>query len=83
MDEETWNRTAKGLLRAELRRRDMTYAELAERLAPLGLIENANSIAKKINRGRFPAAFLLASFRAIGCKSIPLGDDDTMTGNEG
>jgi len=72
MDEDRWNDVAKGLLRAELRRRDLTYGDLAERLKPLGIEETANAIAKKVNRGTFSAAFLLASMKAIECGKLNL-----------
>jgi len=74
MDEDRWNDVAKGLLRAELKRRDLTYGDLAERLKPLGVEETANAIAKKVNRGTFSAAFLLASLMAIGCPVVRLDD---------
>ena len=70
MDEDRWGDVAKGLLRAELKRRDLTYGDLAERLKPLGIEETANAIAKKVNRGTFSAAFLLASLRAIECNKL-------------
>ncbi|HYF89701.1 DUF6471 domain-containing protein [Azospirillum sp.] len=72
MDEAGWNETAKGLLRAELKRRDLTYIDLAERLKVVGIEETPNSIAKKVNRGTFSAAFLLACMKAIGCSAVRL-----------
>ena len=72
MSEEQWSDVAKGLLRAELKRRDLTYGDLAERLKPFGIEETANAIAKKVNRGTFSAAFLLASLKAIECNKLTL-----------
>lgn len=74
MDETGWNEAAKGLLRAELKRRDLTYIDLAERLKAVGIEETPNSIAKKVNRGTFSAAFLLASMKAIGCPAVRVED---------
>lgn len=72
MDENAWNEAAKGLLRAELKRRDLTYIGLADRLKAVGVDETPNSIAKKVNRGTFSAAFLLACMKAIGCDAVRL-----------
>jgi len=74
MTEDRWSEIAKGALRAELKRRDLTYGDLAERLKPLGIEETANAIAKKVNRGTFSAAFLLASLKAMGCPVLRLDD---------
>ena len=74
MNEVGWSEAAKGLLRAELKRRDLTYIDLAERLKPLGIEETPNAIAKKVNRGTFSAAFLLASMKAIGCPAVRVDD---------
>lgn len=74
MDETGWNEAAKGLLRAELKRRDLTYIDLAERLKAVGIEETPNSIAKKVNRGTFSAAFMLACMKAIGCPAVRVED---------
>lgn len=68
--EDPWARKARGLLKAELKRRDVSYQQLAERLAGLGVKESPASIANKISRGKFTAAFLLQSLEAIGCRSL-------------
>ena len=48
------------------------YAELAQRLTDKGLPETEGSITVKINRGGFPAWFLIASLEAIGVSSLRL-----------
>jgi Domain of unknown function (DUF6471) len=47
----------KRFIKAELKRADVTYEELAERLREHGLEETKGSIAAKISRGAFPATF--------------------------
>ena len=42
---------AKNLLKGELKRRGITYAQLAERLAELGVQENERNLNNKISRG--------------------------------
>ncbi len=69
-----WETKAKNLLRAELRRRGITYAVLAELLREVGLQENARNIANKISRGGFSTVFLLQCLHVIGAKQVQLLD---------
>jgi hypothetical protein len=66
---------AKNLLKSELKRRGVTYADLVEKLAVLGLEETERNIANKISRGGFTAAFLIQCLDAVGCKTLPLSTD--------
>ena len=72
--EQEWAERAKRLLKAELKRADVTYEELASRLCAMDLEETKASIASKLNRGAFPATFLLASLKAIGKTTLNLED---------
>lgn len=63
---------AKGLLKAELKRRGLGYRELAEKLAEIGVKESDRNLANKISRGGFTAAFLVQCLTAIGCDSLRL-----------
>ena len=65
---------AKNLLKAELKRRGITYAGLAEKLATVGVTENERNLNNKISRGGFTAAFLLQCLTAIGTSSLHLQD---------
>jgi len=67
---------AKNLLKGELKRRGITYAQLAAKLADLGVQENEKNLNNKISRGGFTAAFLLQCLAAIGCKNMRLDDSD-------
>jgi len=67
-----WGARAKGLLKAELKRRNMSYRKLAEKLEPLGVKETERNIANKIARGSFTAVFLLQCLEAIGAKKLRL-----------
>jgi len=69
-----WEQRARQFLKAELKRADVTYEELAIRLKKLGLEETEASIANKLVRGTFPATFLLAVATAIGLEGIKLED---------
>lgn len=63
---------AKNLLKAELKRRGTTYAQLAEKLATIGVHENERNLNNKISRGGFSAAFLLQCLDAVGSQTVHL-----------
>ncbi|WP_417686380.1 DUF6471 domain-containing protein [Roseibium sp.] len=67
MAEKTdWEARAANLLKAELKRKGVTYAQLVDRLAEIGIYEKEPNIRNKLSRGKFTAAFMLACFEAIG-----------------
>jgi Domain of unknown function (DUF6471) len=72
--EKEWAERAARHLKAELKRADVTYEELAERLKDHGFDETKASIANKLARATVPAAFFLAVLAAIGCQNITLKD---------
>jgi hypothetical protein len=62
-------------LKAELKRADVTYEELAERLKKHGLKgETRDSMADKLKRGIFAATFLLACLAALEIEGVRLAD---------
>jgi 3-mercaptopyruvate sulfurtransferase SseA len=73
--QEQWSTYLKGLLKAELSRRDISYQQLASLLREMGIEESPENITNKINRGRFSAIFFVQCLQAIGCKSIRLIDE--------
>lgn len=74
-NETEWQSRAKNLLKTELKRKGVTYAQLVEKLAPLGVVETERNIANKISRGGFTAVFLLQCLEAIGTSSLRLSLD--------
>lgn len=72
MTESDWQERVKGLLKAELKRRGISYKQLAEKLEELGVHENDRNIANKLARGGFSAVFLIQCFEAIGCNTVQL-----------
>jgi hypothetical protein len=72
--EAQWTEKASRFLKAELKRAGVDYEELAIRLTNTGMAETKASVANKLSRGTFQAAFLLASLKAIGCASMRLED---------
>ena len=69
-----WQERTKGLLKAELKRRNMSYRELAEKLTAIGIPETERNIANKISRGGFTAVFFIQCLVAIGCTNLRLED---------
>lgn len=69
-----WEDQVKGLLKAELKRRNISYAELSGRLADLGVMDSEPNIRNKISRGKFTAVFLVQCLEAIGANSLRLED---------
>ncbi len=74
-DTADWEAQAKGILKAELKRRGVTYAQLSGRLGEIGVRETEPNIRNKIARGKFTAVFMLQCMDAIGAKTLRLGED--------
>ncbi len=72
--EKEWAERAARHLKAELKRADVTYEELAERLKAHGFEETKASIANKLARATLSAAFLLACVAVLGLTGIDLED---------
>ncbi|WP_040325395.1 DUF6471 domain-containing protein [Aurantimonas manganoxydans] len=60
------------ILKAELKRKGVTYAQLVEKLAAIGVEEKEVNIRNKLSRGKFTAAFMAACYEAIGSSAIRL-----------
>jgi hypothetical protein len=72
--EKEWANRARRFVKAELKRAEISYAELARRLKAHGLEETEASITAKLNRGTFAATFFLATMKAIGREQVNLAD---------
>lgn len=66
--EADWTYQAKGLLKGELKRRNVSYQTLSELLKAMGIEELPENIANKISRGKFTAVFFLQCMEAVGVK---------------
>jgi hypothetical protein len=77
MDDTTqaYHEKAKGLLRAEIKRRNMNYDDLAKKLAEIGVNDTAKNLSNKIARGSFTAGFMIMCLEAIGAKAVRLADE--------
>jgi len=74
MPETQWESRAKGLLRAEMARRNLTYKQLVDKLAEIGIREDEHNLRNKVARGKFTGAFMLACLGAMGCQTLRLED---------
>jgi virulence-associated protein VapD len=70
--EKEWAERAARHLKVELKRADLTYDDLAERLKEHGFNETKASIANKLARATMSAHFFLASLAAIGREGVSL-----------
>ena len=70
--DEAWDAKVKGLLKAELKRRNVTYGQLVEKLDAIGVKETEPNIRNKLARGKFTAVFLVQCLEAIGADLIRL-----------
>ena len=73
LDPESWDARTANLLKAELKRKGVTYAQLVEKLAAMGIDEKEVNIANKLSRGKFSATFMLQCLSAIGATDLRLG----------
>jgi hypothetical protein len=61
-----------GLLKAELKRGNKTYADLGGMLKRIGVKEDEHNLRNKVARRKFTASFFLQCVSAIGVKNISL-----------
>lgn len=74
MADDEWGARVKGILKAELKRRNLSYRDLAEKLGALGVQESEVNIKNKISRGGFSAVFFVQCLVAIGAQTVRLDD---------
>ena len=67
-----WEDRVKGLLKAELKKRGVSYLQLVEKLAAIGVVDSEPNIRNKLARGKFTAVFLIQCLEAIGSTSLRL-----------
>jgi len=64
-DQTQWETKAANLLKAELKRKGVTYAQLAEAIA-----DKEVNIRNKLSRGKFTAAFFIRCLEVIGVTEV-------------
>ncbi len=71
--EKEWEDKVKRLLKGELARKGITYAQLVGKLAEIGVMDSEPNIRNKISRGKFTAVFLIQCLEAIGANDLRVG----------
>lgn len=66
-DQTDWEARAANLLKAELKRKGVTYAQLAEMIG-----DKEPNVRNKLSRGKFSAAFMLHCLEAVGTQDLRL-----------
>ncbi|HEY2749834.1 DUF6471 domain-containing protein [Phenylobacterium sp.] len=69
-----WVVFTKGLLRAAMMRKGVTYKGLVERLAAIGVRETEANLRNKISRGGFTGTFLIQCLVAMDISTLRLDD---------
>ncbi len=75
MADTEWEAKVKGLLKGELKRRNVSYGQLVEKLAAIGVVDSEPNIRNKLSRGKFTAVFLVQCLQAIGVEKVYLAQD--------
>jgi hypothetical protein len=72
--EKEWALRVSRFIKAELKRADVSYKELARRLNEHGLQETEDSITSKLGRGTFAVTFFLATLAVLEMEGMRLED---------
>jgi Domain of unknown function (DUF6471) len=70
-----WQSLVKGMLRGEMKRRNLTYDQLAEKLTAIGIPTTARVLRTKVSRGGFAAVFMVQCFKAMGARVIRIEEE--------
>lgn len=71
-EDRDWTAYTKGLLRAEMVKRQISYAGLVEKLGTIGVKETEANLRNKISRGGFSGSFLVQCLVAMGAQALRL-----------
>jgi len=66
-NQSDWEAKAANILKAELKRQGITYAQLAELIG-----DKEPNVRNKLSRGKFSAAYMLQCVAAIGLSELRL-----------
>ena len=64
-DQTDWEAKAANILKSELKRQGVTYAQLADLIG-----DKEPNVRNKLSRGKFSAAFLFQCLSAIGLREV-------------
>lgn len=80
VNDTTWAKRAKTIVRAEMVKRDLTYQDLERLLRRVGVEKNAGNLAARVASGSFGVQLFLQMMLAMGVRNIDIsyllpGDD--------
>ena len=64
-EQNKWESRVANILKAELKRKGVTYSQLVDKLSSIGVDEKEVNIRNKLSRGKFTAAFFVQCMTAI------------------
>ena len=71
MTDKDWQDRLKGMVKAELAKRNINYVQLAGLLEDAyGVTETPQNLSNKIARGKFSAVFMVQVLEVIGCQEL-------------
>jgi hypothetical protein len=71
-EKDDWEAKVANLLKSELKRKGVTYGQLVEKLAAIGVDEKEVNIRNKLARGKFSASFMVQCLEAVGTREVRL-----------
>ena len=74
MDQQTWRKVVKRLISTQMKKRDVKYEDLSQRLAKLGIKQSASNLGTKVSNGVLGADLLLAILFALDFKHLAMED---------
>jgi Domain of unknown function (DUF6471) len=72
MVDKDWQDKVMGMLKDKLKRRNLSYKDLADKLSAIGVVDSESNIKNKISRDGFTAVFLVQCLKAIGVAELRL-----------
>jgi hypothetical protein len=72
LEKKEWAKEATNILKAEMVRSGLSYNDMLEKLAKIGIDEDYKSLANKIGRGTFSFIFFMQCMKAMGKNEVKL-----------
>ncbi|MBT0585715.1 DUF6471 domain-containing protein [Alteromonas oceanisediminis] len=75
---KNWRNVVQRVVKTEMSRRDIRYQELSERLAAIGVMQSADNLRNKVNKGILGADLLLQMLSVLNVKQLSFDDIHEM-----
>lgn len=66
----TWNKVVKQFIRSEMSKKSIDYKELSLRLAQIGIVQTADNLRSKVNKGILGAQLLLQILLVLNVRRL-------------